>query len=181
MRSDSRHAEQIVGDFSYFPEMHRLFSTHPNFNPPAVTTGVGPQGRKTVHFQALTDFQRAISPVIDPSLIGLTYPQHPLASSDIFNATENEPAVVPSYEPVTLADPVAAGNKENGEVALTTPARVSKTSAFGFTKLDDAVRKARDLIKPLSAKRSSRIEDAFTKMSRGVIFLIYFTISDNFF
>ena len=181
MRSDSRHAEQIVGDFSYFPEMHHIFSTRPNFNPPAVTTGVGPQGRKTVHFQALTDFQRAISPVIDPSLIGLTYTQHSLASSDIFNATENEPAVVPSYEPVTLADPVAASEKENGEVALTTPARVPKTFAFGFTKLDDAVRKAHDSIKPLSAKQSSRIEDAFTEMSRGVILLIYFTISDNFF
>jgi len=118
MRSDSRHAEQIVRDFSYFPEMHHLFSTHPNFNPPAVTTGVGPQGRKTIHFQAPTDFQCVISSVIDPSLIGLTYPQRPLASSDTFNATENEPAVVPSYEPVILADPVATGDKENGEVAL---------------------------------------------------------------
>jgi len=174
------HAEQIIKDFPYFPEMHRLLSTRPNFNPPAVTTGVGPQGRKSVHYQAPTVVRRAISPVIDPALMGLTFPpQPPLVT---VNATVNEPAAVAPYEPGTLAVPVTvgeAGDKENTGAVFATPARVPKTSAFGSTKLDDAVRKARDLIKPLSAKRGTHIEDAFTKMSRHVILFIYFTISDN--
>ena len=148
--------------------MHRLFSSCPNFNPPAVTTGVGPQGRNTVHYQAPTEVQRAISPVIDPALIGLTA-QPPLAPTIV-----NKP--VASDVLVALAVPVATDDKENDRAAFTTPTRVPKSSAFGSTQLDDAVRKARGIMKPLSAKRGSTVEDAFTQMSRSVLPFNHFTI-----
>jgi len=149
--------------------MHHLFSTRPNFNPPAVTTGVGPQGRKTVHYQAPTESQHATSPAIDPSLIGLTFlplTRPPLSSSNTFNSTVNKSTTTP-------ADLAATGDLfGDAEAVVATSARVPKrpkTSSFGSTKLDDAVRKARDLIKPHSAKRGALIEDAFTKMSRHVV------------
>lgn len=166
LRSDLQCIEQIIIDFPYFPELHRLLSTRPNFNPPALTTGVGPQGRKTVHYQAPAQVQRAVSPAIDPYLIGLTFPPRPrppLGPSATSNTMATEPTTVPSSEPV-------AQEKENPRAAFVTPARGPKSSAFGSTQLDDAVCKARasGSVKPLSAKRGSSIEDAFTKMSRCV-------------
>ena len=121
----------------------------------------------TVHYQAPTEVQ-VISPVIDPALIGLTA-QPPLASTIV-----NEP--VASDVPVALAVPVATDDKENDRAAFTTPARVPKSSNFGSTQLDDAIRKAHGIMKPLSAKRGSTIEDAFTQMSRSVLLFNHFTI-----
>lgn len=42
----------IVQRFPFFPRLHALFSARPNVNPPAITTGVGPNGRSTVYYQA---------------------------------------------------------------------------------------------------------------------------------
>jgi hypothetical protein len=42
----------IAQKFPYFAEMHRFLATRSSITPPAVTTGVGPQGRKVVHLQA---------------------------------------------------------------------------------------------------------------------------------
>ena len=54
--------EQIKKDFCYFPELHQLWATCPNVNPPAITTGVGPQGRSTLYIQPLDNSN------IDPAL-----------------------------------------------------------------------------------------------------------------
>ncbi|KAF8148472.1 hypothetical protein B0H34DRAFT_737190 [Crassisporium funariophilum] len=62
--------DQINKEFPFFPALHRLLCTRPNFNPPAVTTGVGAQGQTTVHYQAPATTQRAPTPVIDPALEG---------------------------------------------------------------------------------------------------------------
>ncbi|KAG1724315.1 uncharacterized protein EDB91DRAFT_1340086 [Suillus paluster] len=35
--------------------LHCILSSHPNVTPIAITTGTGPHGKKTVHFQALSD------------------------------------------------------------------------------------------------------------------------------
>ncbi|KAF9232460.1 hypothetical protein BU15DRAFT_81226 [Melanogaster broomeanus] len=47
--------DEIVEAFPFFPALHRIFSTRPNVTPIAITTGVGPHGKKTVHFQPLSD------------------------------------------------------------------------------------------------------------------------------
>ncbi|KAG1871525.1 hypothetical protein F4604DRAFT_1583279, partial [Suillus subluteus] len=39
----------------FFPVLHRIFLSHPNVTPIAITTGVGPHGKKMVHFQAQSD------------------------------------------------------------------------------------------------------------------------------
>jgi hypothetical protein len=151
------HLEQIINDFPYFPELHCLLSTSPNFNPPAVTTGVGPQGHKTVHYQAPAQVRRAISPVIDPYLLGLSFPprsESPLGPSDTSNIVANDPAAVPPNEPFAPAVPVSMpsnmDDKEKLRGAFASPAKVPKASTFGSTQLDDAVHKARVLVKPLS-------------------------------
>lgn len=43
--------DEIVSKFVYFPELHRMLSSRPNVTPIVITTGVGPAGRKTVHYQ----------------------------------------------------------------------------------------------------------------------------------
>ncbi|KIN97342.1 hypothetical protein M404DRAFT_78630, partial [Pisolithus tinctorius Marx 270] len=43
--------DQITREFPLFPELHRIFVAHSNVTPIAVTTGVGPHGKKTLHLQ----------------------------------------------------------------------------------------------------------------------------------
>jgi hypothetical protein len=66
-------------DFPYFPELHRLFSTRPNITPIAVTTGVGPDGHRTTHYQAPDNIGEGLwpEPVIDPELLALEAPVPP--------------------------------------------------------------------------------------------------------
>src|SRR6202040_466858 len=43
--------EQIEADFPFFPRLHAILATRPNMNPPVITTGVGPNGRKIIYLQ----------------------------------------------------------------------------------------------------------------------------------
>lgn len=43
--------DQIQSEFPPFTRLHALLATRPNTIPPAVTTGTGPVGHKTVHYQ----------------------------------------------------------------------------------------------------------------------------------
>jgi hypothetical protein len=45
-------ADEIVSKFPFFPDLHRMLSTRPNVTPIVITTGVGPAGKKTLHYQA---------------------------------------------------------------------------------------------------------------------------------
>ena len=47
------YADQILKEFPFFSELHRIFVARPNVTPIAVTTGVGPHGKKTLHLQPL--------------------------------------------------------------------------------------------------------------------------------
>ncbi|KAG2072925.1 hypothetical protein BDR04DRAFT_1230188 [Suillus decipiens] len=47
--------DEIVQQFQFFPVLHRILSSRPNVTLIAITTGVGPQGRKTVHYQPPSD------------------------------------------------------------------------------------------------------------------------------
>ncbi|KAG2746063.1 hypothetical protein P692DRAFT_20741130, partial [Suillus brevipes Sb2] len=46
---------EIVNEFQFFPVLHRILSSRPNVTPIVITTGTGPHGKKTVHFQAPSD------------------------------------------------------------------------------------------------------------------------------
>jgi len=62
--------DDIVSQFPFFPELHRIWATKPNKNPIAVTTGVGPLGKKTWIMQPLSS-SRA-DEVIKGDAVGLT-------------------------------------------------------------------------------------------------------------
>ncbi|KAG6330303.1 hypothetical protein ID866_8784 [Astraeus odoratus] len=48
---------QIIKQFPFFSELHRIFVACPNITPIAMTTEVGPQGKKTLHLQPLDEPQ----------------------------------------------------------------------------------------------------------------------------
>ena len=104
-----------------------------------------------------------------------------MAPSTAFNSIVNDVPAATSAVPVIFGE---TGDKENAGASIMTPVRVPKMpkpSAFGSTKLDDAVQKACDSIKPVSVKQGNQIEDAFTMMSRHVIsndffYYVYLTI-----
>ena len=154
--------DKITKDFPFFPELHRLFSTRPNITPIAVTTGVGPHGHRIIHYQAPDEVGELVrpEPVIDPQLLALEVPAPPLAQPIL--GASNHVNLPPSTQPPPLATP---GGAENVMV-FKTPARAPKASIFGLEKLDSAVTKARESIKTVSSKRSSGIEDLFTKMAK---------------
>jgi predicted small lipoprotein YifL len=48
--------EQIESEFPFFPCLHAILAARPNVVPIAITTGVGPCGRKTVFYQPPDNF-----------------------------------------------------------------------------------------------------------------------------
>lgn len=46
--------DDIISQFPFFPDLHRIWATKPNKNPIAVTTGVGPSGKRTLIMQPLS-------------------------------------------------------------------------------------------------------------------------------
>ncbi|KAG6825544.1 hypothetical protein H0H93_000566, partial [Arthromyces matolae] len=87
LRVITRGLGEIKQEFEFFPRLHELLSTRPNVTPIAVTTGVGPYGRKTVHYQAPENYQaqptydtppEIIDAHIDPRLRNLDLNPSPL-------------------------------------------------------------------------------------------------------
>jgi hypothetical protein len=145
--------DKIIKDFPYFPELHRLFSTRPNITLIAVTTGVGPDGYRTIHYQApanVGDFVRP-EPVIDPQLLALEAPVPPLAQPIL--GASNHINLPPLVQPPPSTTPGGAENV----IGFKTPAKAPKASTFGSEKLDSAVAKARGNIKTIPSKRSSGV------------------------
>lgn len=154
--------DKIIKDFPFFPELHWLFSTRPNITPIAVTTGVGPGGHQTIHYQAPDEVEGPVrpEPVIDPQLLALGVPVPPPAQPVL--GTSNHVNLPPSTQPPPLATLRGAENA----TGFKTPARAPKPATFGSEKLDSAVTKAKESIKTIPSKRGSGIEDVFTEMAK---------------
>ena len=56
--------DEIEKEFIFFPTLHRIFASRPNVTPIVITTGVGPNGPKTVWIQPPGDNSN-----IDPILL----------------------------------------------------------------------------------------------------------------
>lgn len=56
--------EAIEKSFPFFPRLHMIFASRPNVTPIAITTGLGPQGSKTVWYQPPDDEDVHIDPVL---------------------------------------------------------------------------------------------------------------------
>ena len=154
--------DKIIKDFPFFPELHRLFSTRPNITPIAVTTGVGPGGHQTIHYQAPDEVGGPIwpEPVIDPQLLALEVPVPPPAQPIL--GTSNYVNLPPSTQPPPLATLRGAENA----TGFKTPTRAPKPATFGSEKLDSAITKAKESIKTILSKHGSGIEDVFTEMAK---------------
>ncbi|KIM68061.1 hypothetical protein SCLCIDRAFT_999323 [Scleroderma citrinum Foug A] len=69
--------DDIVSQFPFFPDLHRIWATKPNKNPIAVTTGVGPAGKRTLIMQPLTSSDGANEAIEGDGLI-LLHRRHQL-------------------------------------------------------------------------------------------------------
>ncbi|KIK92198.1 hypothetical protein PAXRUDRAFT_147829, partial [Paxillus rubicundulus Ve08.2h10] len=85
--------DKIVEAFPFFPALHCIFSARPNVTPIAITTGVGPHGKKTVHFQAPSD-DKSNPPAFTPE-------QHSqmLSLHQVLEAEQAHCQVSPSFKP----------------------------------------------------------------------------------
>jgi len=99
------HLEEIIHAWPYFPRFHALYAGHPNVNPIAVTTGIGPTGPQTQWLQCPDDF---IDPTLQEREASSTSPATPSAVSPALAATRSfgseqtntyEPATPPSSQP----------------------------------------------------------------------------------
>jgi hypothetical protein len=69
--------------------MHKFLATRSNITPPAITTGVGPHGRKIVHLQPPAGEKRLESPEWDPEI-------DPALKPSPSQAHANEPSTPPA-------------------------------------------------------------------------------------
>ncbi|KAG1749293.1 hypothetical protein EDB19DRAFT_1904807 [Suillus lakei] len=71
--------DEIVEQFKFFPILHQILSSRLNVTPIAITTGIGPHGRKTIqslhtalqnkaaHHGILPSFESPFDTIVDPS------------------------------------------------------------------------------------------------------------------
>ncbi|KAH9911086.1 uncharacterized protein B0H18DRAFT_1129122 [Fomitopsis serialis] len=62
--------ERVEKEFPPFPRLHRLLASKASINPPSVTTGIGPHGRKTAYYQPKDDdAEHAVPGAVSDELI----------------------------------------------------------------------------------------------------------------
>jgi hypothetical protein len=154
--------EQIKKYFRYFPELHQLWATRPNVNPPAITTGVGPHGRSTLYIQPLDDCN------IDPALRD---PPVNFSRSFGTNTTNTVPQAslpIPFTQSNTLpSTPASRSSVESGTSNENeTPSATPRPKSY----LDEALAKARASIKKIPQKWS--FEDRIIELQEYVFVII---------
>ena len=169
------YLEQIEGKFKFFPSLHRIFSTRPSVIPPAVTTGVGPQGRKVTYFQPPS----GIGHIIDPALLseGPPLPPHlTVFGNDVTNIQQPQPpSFVRSPSPPDFSTPLSRTPSptpvydENTQPPSQPPSSRKhgpKPSIFSNAAID----KARTSIKLLPKKRT--FEESIIDISKYVSIIL---------
>ncbi|PIL25120.1 hypothetical protein GSI_13009 [Ganoderma sinense ZZ0214-1] len=140
--------QDIELKWEFFPRMHRLLCERPNVVPPAVTTGVGPQGVSTVFYQAGPLMASSASTQDPPLSDAHIDPQ--LRDLDVNVATR------PQSPP---------GAEKTAEVsAPVESSQVPAATTSGKEKLSLAMQKASTFIKPLSNKKRT-FEEQLVEMS----------------
>ncbi|KAF7984965.1 hypothetical protein HWV62_9911 [Athelia sp. TMB] len=147
----------IESDFPFFPQLHAIIGSRPNHIPPAVTTGVGPNGRRTVHYQAPDD---------DDDSTNDTEPSGVFASTDgqyrtLLDAIAAERAQRDSASGGEPTD-TPSRNQEN-EAPPSTPASrpVSKRTSIS----EEAIAKVKGSIRKVAAKPT--IEETLFRIQKS--------------
>ncbi|KAF7972866.1 hypothetical protein HWV62_16910 [Athelia sp. TMB] len=103
--------QDIEQQFPFFPSLHRLYASRPNINPPAVTTGVGPYGRRVTYMQPPDD-------QIDPALSDIPPTQPPASrafGTDIANdILTPDVSQAPPSTPFRTPTPAASQSSARG-------------------------------------------------------------------
>ena len=135
--------EDIVADFPFFPRLHRFLLSCTNTNPPVVVTGVGPQGRVVVHYQAPA---RTVPPpgdeLIDPALRSLN-------SGNVITSTGSDIDSAPPLSPPLSHSAPCQIDKEN-----TPPVVTPKKSKAPTVSVSQLVENAKATIKKIPTKRT---------------------------
>ena len=137
--------------------MHRLLCERPNVVPPAVITGVGPQGASTVYYQAQSSTTSTRTPT-PPSPVSDTHIDPQLRDLDVNVATR------PQSPPVTAETVAVSVTSGSSQVAGATPS--------GKEKLSLAMQKVSASIKPLSNKKRT-FEEQMVEMTEYVVMFCY--------
>ncbi|KIK74053.1 hypothetical protein PAXRUDRAFT_20262 [Paxillus rubicundulus Ve08.2h10] len=149
--------DEIVEAFPFFPALHHIFSARPNVTPIAITTGVGPHGKKTVHFQAPSD-DESNPPAFMPE-------QHSqmLSLHQVLEAERAHHQVSPSFKPAYDggSPPWHDWDKENIPSSQPHPTPPLSQSAATPAKhpsklssITESVEKAKECISKLPKKHS---------------------------
>ncbi|KAF9237945.1 hypothetical protein BU15DRAFT_62796 [Melanogaster broomeanus] len=155
----------IKSQFPFFPELHRIWAAKPNKNPIAITTGVGPGGKKTLYMQPL-----ASPKTTDPIARGegddafefteLQYSEI-WTLQDALNIAKTRQNTTPSLE--------TDGGKENlatswpsSQPALST---LQHTAPKSSSLSQDSISKAKDHIQKVPKKRT--IEDTLMAIHKN--------------
>lgn len=157
--------DEIVSKFVYFPELHRMLSSRPNVTPIVITTGVGPAGRKTVHYQAPSEDEN------EPRVFSATQLQQIRTLQEVLDAARApSPASQSPFDSFPSSLDFDESEKENF-LPSSTPKRVPSnshpTSAPPSTrtpKSSDAIEKAKQRISKLPKKRT--FEDVLANLQQ---------------
>jgi hypothetical protein len=144
-----------------------MHSSRPNTVPPAVTTGVGPEGRQVVHFKAplLKPAHTITDDQIDPRLI--------CSSQALLSPVPATMHATP-FTPITNMASAPTVDKENVPQSSATR-QGPKASSF---KLAEMVETARANIKKIPAKRS--FEEMMVDLTRYDYLFFCALLSDLF-
>ena len=169
--------EQIEADFPFFPRLHAMLATRPNMNPPVITTGVGPNGRKIIYPQppeGIPIDDTAGGPFAESSGIFDVDPQHQyrnlleaMAAAEQANvaaAAQANSAVAQPQAPADASHVEPPTNKENAAPPLT-PNNMFSSSSY----MKALIEKAKSNVKKLPPKRT--LEETLLKLSTYVVFL----------
>ncbi|KAH7918100.1 hypothetical protein BV22DRAFT_1051964 [Leucogyrophana mollusca] len=144
--------EKIKRDFVFFLELHRIFAARPNVTPIAVTTGIGPDGKKTLHMQPPSDDEDF--PVLTSSQIGQIR-----TLQDALNLAQmTHRGSSPSLE--------VDDDKENATLlTASTPTPSQKKAPKPLSLSQDSILKAKGRIQKIPQKRT--IDDTLFKIQKA--------------
>jgi len=138
------HPDEIEKKFPFFPRLHAILATRPNATPIAVTTGVGPAGRQTLHLQPPSQNTQTVADRLS----------EPQEDSDDRSANVTDHVAVPTPTP-----------RQAPERAFGTP-YTNRQAPRPSTLSQVAIDKARAMVKKIPQKRS--FEDDIISLQKYV-------------
>ncbi|KAJ3964477.1 hypothetical protein EV361DRAFT_1037887 [Lentinula raphanica] len=161
----------IVKKFPFFPRLHSLLVGRPNIEPPAITTGFGPQGMATVFYQPQSlPYRSPLGPADNVEerdagfhtlLEAIEFAQQQCATADsTVNGKTNNPITnIPDYSTFNIPEGFPF-SREPSPAPAPAPAPVPEAtpSRKPVLQAQEKINMARNAITPRNQK-SSRLED----------------------